>query len=336
MKNGLENLVGMSSGYLESLPSCVRSRLAYLDKLQEDYDAAEDELNEEIKALEKKYKPVFDKLVDLRRRVVTGETDAPEEFKTDEVVDVEQDGNGESAENEDVKGIPDFWLVALSNCQLLDEMIQQKDAEILGHLSDIRCEDIMDDAGDEEGYKLVFTFDDNEYFTNKELTLRIDASMDQGMMNVDTMEGTKILWKSDSKNPTIKVMKKKPKPGQQNKRPVVKKEKIDSFFNLFSPPDLEGLEGLDEEEAEEIQEVLERSLAIGELLREDIIPHAVHWFTGEACEDDSEDEEDFSDEDSSDGESEGSDEDSDDASDADGDAPAVKPVDADNPECKQQ
>ena len=42
-----------STGYLESLPISVRTRLNYLENLQEDYDKAEDAVNEEIKALEK-------------------------------------------------------------------------------------------------------------------------------------------------------------------------------------------------------------------------------------------------------------------------------------------
>ena len=335
MQQGLQNLVGSSSGYLESLPASVRSRLEYLDNLQGDYDTAEEALNEEIKALEKKYRPVFDKLTDLRRQVVTGALEAPEEFKVDE------DGEGEGEAAEEVSGIPDFWLVALCNCELIEELISQKDAEILGHLIDVRCEDIFDEDGDEEGYKLTFEFSSNEYFSNKELTLKINASTENGMLSVDELQGTKINWTSDAKNPTIKIMKKKQKAGSKAK-PATKKEPVDSFFSLFTPPELE-MEDMEDAEAEELQELIERTLAIGEFLREDLIPHAVHWFTGEAIqdevdEDDSDDSDDSDDDDSEgdDDDDDDSDDDSEDESDDDDDAPAKVPVDAENPECKQQ
>ncbi len=327
-----------STGYLESLPISVRTRLNYLENLQEDYDKAEDALNEEIKALEKKYKPVFDKLTDLRKQVVSGSVEAPEEFKAE--ADAEEDQSTEAGE--DISGIPDFWLVALCNCELIEEMISQKDAEILTHLIDVRSEDILDEEGDEEGYKLTFEFEKNEYFGNKELTLRIDASTENGLMNVDALEGTKINWSSDAKNPTIKVMKKKQKPGG-SKKPAMKREPVDSFFNLFSPPELD-IGDLEDNEAEEVQELIERTLAIGEFLREDLVPHAVRWFTGEAIEEDEEEDDsegDDSDEDSEDdgdddGDSDGDSEGDSDDDESDDDGPAKVPVDAENPECKQQ
>ena len=125
MRNGLEKLVGTSSGYLESLPASVRSRINYLESIQADYDAAEDALNDEIKALEAKYKPVFEKLLLCRKKVVSGEEPVPEEFAAP---CVEEDEGGEEKEEEeekeeDVTGIPDFWLVALCNHPMFDEMV---------------------------------------------------------------------------------------------------------------------------------------------------------------------------------------------------------------------
>merc|ERR1719387_210545 len=62
----------------------------------------------------------------------------------------------------------------------------------------------------------------------------------------------------------------------------------------------------DEEECLDLMECLisddyEQALA----LREYIVPHAVRWYTGEACEDDDEDEDDEDDEDLDDEEGEG-------------------------------
>lgn len=117
MQEGLQNLVGTSSGYLESLPGPVKARIAYLESIQADYDAAEDALNEEIKALERKYKPTFDGLFELRRKIVNGEEEVPEEH----AIEVEEEGE---EEDEDVAGIPDFWLVALGNYELFDSMVR--------------------------------------------------------------------------------------------------------------------------------------------------------------------------------------------------------------------
>ena len=52
----LNKLVGTSSGFLESQPKAVRRRVAYLEELQEDHDELQDKYEEEMAALEKKYR----------------------------------------------------------------------------------------------------------------------------------------------------------------------------------------------------------------------------------------------------------------------------------------
>lgn len=41
-------------------------------------------------------------------------------------------------ENEDIKGIPDFWLTIFKNVETLADMVQEHDEAILKHLYDIR------------------------------------------------------------------------------------------------------------------------------------------------------------------------------------------------------
>ncbi|RRT82617.1 hypothetical protein B296_00012053 [Ensete ventricosum] len=100
---------------------------------------------------------------------------------------------------------------------------------------------------------------------------------------------------------TQKILKKKPKKGSKNAKPITKTEDCESFFNFFNPP-----------QAEQLQSQMEADYDIGSTIRDKIIPHAVSWFTGEAVEDDDEveieDEEDGEDEDEED---EGEDEDED-------------------------
>ena len=43
-----------------------------------------------------------------------------------------------SAENEDVKGIPEFWLTIFKNVGVLAEMVEEHDEPILKHLYDIK------------------------------------------------------------------------------------------------------------------------------------------------------------------------------------------------------
>jgi len=54
---------------------------------------------------------------------------------------------------------------------------------------------------------------------------------------LEKAEGTKIDWKT-GKDVTVKIMKKKPKKGGKDAKPQTKTEKIESFFNFFSPPDV--------------------------------------------------------------------------------------------------
>lgn len=41
-------------------------------------------------------------------------------------------------ENEDIKGIPDFWLTIFKNVETLADMVQEHDEPILKHLYDIK------------------------------------------------------------------------------------------------------------------------------------------------------------------------------------------------------
>lgn len=61
LQAGLQRMVGASSGYLESLPAPVRTRISYLNELQDEYDDMEKKFNEEVRALEEKYKKLYSK-----------------------------------------------------------------------------------------------------------------------------------------------------------------------------------------------------------------------------------------------------------------------------------
>lgn len=63
------------------------------------------------------------------------------------------------------EGIPDFWLTAITNHDMLGEYVTERDAEVLSYLSDVRVTTLTgEDAG---SFKLEFAFKDNPFFQNK-------------------------------------------------------------------------------------------------------------------------------------------------------------------------
>ena len=93
---------------------------------------------------------------------------------------------------------------------------------------------------------------------------------------LEKTEGTTITWASD-KNPGYKIVKKKTKPGEEQKTKVVQTH---SFFDFFSAPVVP-----DTGNAEDISEIVELlaedDLEMGCCIKEMLIPSAVSWFTGE-------------------------------------------------------
>ena len=141
------------------------------------------------------------------------------------------------------------------------------------------------------GFRLEFTFDKNEFFTNTKLTKTYFMADGDDDPVLEKAEGTQIDWAA-GKNVTVKIKKKK----QRNKngkgtRTVTKTEPCPSFFNFFNPPKIPGPEDLEmqEEELETRQQELEADYDMGISFRERVIPHAVKWFTGEADDDDDDD-----------------------------------------------
>jgi hypothetical protein len=66
------------------------------------------------------------------------------------------------------------------------------------------------------------------------------------MPNCDWCCRTEIEW-IPGKNLTTKVLKKKPKNGAKNTKPVTKTERCESFFNFFNPPQVPDDEDIDQD-----------------------------------------------------------------------------------------
>jgi nucleosome assembly protein 1-like 1 len=217
MEAKLGQLVGKSSGYVENLPAPVRRRVDGLKGIQKDHAKLEAEFQEEVLQLEKKYFAKFTPLYEKRAKIVNGDsepTDAEVEAgKADQEDDEDAEDAAEKKEEtpaEEMKGIPEFWLSAMKNQISLAELITDRDEEALRSLTDIRMEYL-----DRPGFRLMFEFASNDFFTNKTIAKTYFYREENGYGGdfiYDHAEGDKIDWKA-GKDLTVRVESKK----QRNK-----------------------------------------------------------------------------------------------------------------------
>ncbi|KAF9586374.1 hypothetical protein BGW38_006118 [Lunasporangiospora selenospora] len=66
--------------------------------------------------------------------------------------------------------IPKFWPTVLQNSHEIANLVAMDDLPALEHLTDLW---VKHDPKDPRNYEIIFTFSDNEYFTNKELIKKI-------------------------------------------------------------------------------------------------------------------------------------------------------------------
>jgi nucleosome assembly protein 1-like 1 len=295
LKDKLLDLTGKHSDALENLSPAVRKRVEALQEVQSTHDELEAKFMEERAALEAKYQKLYQPLYEKRYEVVNG------------VVEVEGVTDQEKTDEEE-KGVPDFWLTAMKNNEVLADEISERDEVALKYLKDIKwCK-----IATPKGFKLEFFFDTNPHFKNTVLT-KTYHMIDEDEPILEKVLGTEIEW-YPGKSLTQKILKKKPKKGSKNTKPITKTEQCESFFNFFNPPQVpEDDEDIDEDAAEELQNKMEQDYDIGSTIRDKIIPHAVSWYTGEAAEDEYEDiDEDDEDDDDEEDEEDEDDEDEDD------------------------
>ncbi|KAL8755422.1 MAG: hypothetical protein Q9199_003645 [Rusavskia elegans] len=335
----LGSLVGKSSGYIESLPAPVRRRVAGLKGVQKEHSKLEVQFQEEVLQLEKKYFAKFSPLYEKRAKIVNGATEpTEEEVKAGESADGEEEESAKAESPEDqeananLAGIPEFWLSAMKNQVSLAELITARDEAALKLLTDIRMEYL-----EKPGFRLIFEFAENEFFTNKQMTKTYYYQEESGYGGdfiYDHAEGDKINWRTD-KDLTVTVESKKQRNKNTKQTRVVKKTvPTESFFNFFDPPKEPSTD--DNDAASDVEERLELDYQLGEDIKEKLIPRAIDWFTGEALQfeelDDELEEGDYEDDDDEDEDDLSEDRDDDDESDEEDDNSKPKQEAA---ECKQ-
>ena len=151
VQSKLNGLVGTPTSFIDHLPRCVKDRIHALKNIQVECAKLEGKFYEEAHQLEIKYAKLFKPLYEKRDNIVNGkyepteeetkweepgekdetdgdEKDKPEEEEKSEEKTEEQklvdDVLKKLNMDENTKGIPQFWLTAMKNVELLEDMIQ--------------------------------------------------------------------------------------------------------------------------------------------------------------------------------------------------------------------
>lgn len=270
---------------MSSLPVYVIPRVAKLQSLDEEREKIMKEYMVERAALEQKYASRFQPLYETRAKVIKGDMDEDiaNEDQVDAAVDEQEEGNDQAPEKKEA-GIPQFWIVAMTQMETIAELISEEDVDCLDRLQNITCQD------NEEGtaFSLSFHFAPNDYFYDSVLTKRYSVpnllASDEPLLK--HVSGCKIQWKEGMCLTSRKVTKKQRGKGKNEGqvRTVVKTEEKESFFQWFDPPQMPSMEEMDEEEAQRLEEIFDADYEVAQAFRTQVVPRAVMWFSGEAAE----------------------------------------------------
>ena len=348
---------------ISQMPSKVQDRFKVLKVLSDRRSKLSDEFDKEIKALEDKIMQKKKPLYETRRQIIQGEltdfsnyvpqftaahaklevleAEAVAKKKPDDKKpegETEEDKKPEVDHLKTVAGVPDFWWKAIKNNQMIYEIVKEKDEAILAHIRHIDSEKAERNESDPNSRKTLtvnFHFNDNEFFSEKLLSLKILYRPDTED-EVEKIEGTPISWADETKDPTKKKIKKKQKHKKTNEtRTIVKTVEAESFFNVFNnrtAPDESA--DLDEEEENELRDKIDQAMNLAEDIHDVLIPDALEYYLG--LNEDIFDQDDMGDDDDDD-DSDGSDKDAkDEGKKKGGDKKAGPPGGEQKQECKQQ
>ncbi|XP_050744514.1 nucleosome assembly protein 1-like 1 isoform X2 [Drosophila biarmipes] len=174
-------------------------------------------------------------------------------------------------------GVPRFWLTVFQNVPLLSELVQEHDEPLLECLIDVRL------AYDQDSYTVIFQFRPNAFLHDSSLLLTkryfLQHSADQEYPflfegpEVVRCEGCHIHWR-DGSNLTLQTVESR---RRNRSRRVTKVMPRESFFRFFAPPQALDLSLADEK----TKLILGNDFEVGFLLRTQIVPKAVLFYTGD-------------------------------------------------------
>lgn len=280
---------------LSRLPIDVRKRIRALRKLQMQSSAVEMELHRKEFELEKEYQEKQQEIFKKRFEIITGvyepsdgECDLPDpeilkqiDENREAFAKLKQRDNNVAKDNENVDvdapasgdnlttGVPHFWFHILYSNPTFDYLIHKEDEPILKHLIDIRTTYKLEPHF---SFVLEFEFSPNPFFENSILTKEYLLKMDSNdLVNYEGPSiyktiGCEILWKAE-------------------------KLQHPSVFDFFNPPILP--EDVLDPSYDEIKNILENDFEIGDYVKDNIVPKAILYFTGERDDDSDLDESDL-------------------------------------------
>ena len=165
MSNELANrLAALSTGEggveeLQDMPAVVTRRVIGLKKLQERAEALDEEYKKERLQLEVKFSALRQPLHEQRQRIVAGEVEP--ELTAEEMAQVE-DVEATPEGQDEIKGIPGFWVQCLTNSMVIGDISTDEDVAALNYLTDIQCSYNEDMTS----FTLKFLFRENPFFTD--------------------------------------------------------------------------------------------------------------------------------------------------------------------------
>jgi len=222
MQSKLAGMVGLPSGYYDSLPVIVKRRVKALKNLQVEKLKIEGDFYREVHELEVKYGLKYEPLYQKRTDIVNGvyepndeESNYPSDDEDEEEDKLSEDVKEkikveDNEEDKNIKGIPEFWLTIFKNVDIIADNIQEHDEPILAHLTDVRINLSNDPMVccligfivfiltnwfifPIKGFKLEFVFSPNEFFTNEVLTKEYDLRCDPDLEDPWSYDGLAIV-----------------------------------------------------------------------------------------------------------------------------------------------
>lgn len=255
----------------ESLSKQEQAVLNELQEFQEEHNEVERKFLEELKALKKKYRSFYEPLYTKRQETLA-----------------------KNPKTENGTAIPNFWLGAMKNHQLLRDMIETVDEPVLAYLQDIQAYYVEEGQENEQsGFGLRFKFVENPYFEPLELNkmYNMEATDDDSEPVLCSTDCTTIQWKQGHDITKKTVTRKQKNKRTKQVRKLTETKSVPSFFNFFvkhEVPTEEELDNMNEAGVEELEVMIEADYEAGVIIRDKIIPRAVDWFTGEAVDSDME------------------------------------------------
>lgn len=295
----------------------------------------------------KRLKELDDKYLDIQREFEVARCELAKRYneKQQQFLERRKEMLSKVSDDSGACGTPalaGFWCRALKNHEAFEDKIKAYDEPVLEYLKDVVIERFDPET---KGFKIVYHFAENPYLSNDSLFIEYHLAESNPYMDtvdVRSIKSSQVDWK-EGQDVTIEKVAKKIKGGgaKKSKQKKEQTQRRDSFFDLFinisrSDATLEdvarhikvpveeilgGRRNMEEKAlASILPQLLDSHYECGVALRDNIVPFAVRWYTGEACSDSDDDDDDEEDEE------EESEEDSGDEDDSENEDAAAKPA----------